>query len=238
MRFPLSRLGIKLALWSSLIVFLIIGAGSYWEYREDKKDLEGWLLKHLNEEASALRGLVKQAEDERQVQAILDTFLQGIGGHNASIVDAQGVVLASTYPEWVGRALEEVMRLDGLEELLAGRKALAVNVMVHNGVKVMTISIPLLRDGKIIGAVHLSEPYTKVEERLRALVVRRLLFGFALVAGLLLFLNLALAEVVVLPVRKLSRAMEEVEEKGLEVQVAVPSTDEVGQLVASFKRML
>jgi PAS domain S-box-containing protein len=106
------------------------------------------------------------------------------------------------------------------------------------GQRVLALTATLAAAGEPYGQLHLLKslaPLERSERATRSLVYGGVTLSFVLV---LLLLNLLLSRMVLVPVRRVRDAMARAATGDLQVQLAVPSRDEVGSMAESFNRMV
>ena len=120
-------------------------------------------------------------------------------------------------------------------DALAGRRG--YSTIMADGERVRVLSQPLVRDGRVIGAVQVAREMGEFEQvRDRQLRMLMALIPFALLlsgAGALVLTDRGLR-----PVREVARAAQEIGAGDLSRRLAVTGTDELAQLAATFNGML
>lgn len=252
-----SRLSLKIAAVTLLLVAVVAGLGLFWEYRKDQRATEGVLFHEMGREAEAIASLIETTGDLPDPPALAarmsapsspvgcsgSCHLRQAGPRAIFIVDAHGLVLASSRPEIIGRPLVEALGQGpmGLPAVLSGREVTTSAATGTANGKVVHVSVPLRRDrrdpARVTGAVHLMAPYAYRTEALWWGIGRWAAIGLGLALLFAAALTLTLAGVVVAPLRRLADAMRRAEE-GSEVTVPVTSRDEVGDLTRSFNQMV
>jgi signal transduction histidine kinase len=165
------------------------------------------------------------ADASLQLSTQLDTRIR--------ILDTQGVVLMDSHGEGQG----EDLRGDPLViQALDGQYASRADQAGGNKRPAMHLAMPILVEGKIVGAVYLSQPLDDVTAVLRDLRLRWLLSTAValLLSGLVGFL---LSRAIARPVRRLTAAAGAVAQGELNQQVPVRSRDELGRLSQAFNDM-
>jgi two-component system sensor histidine kinase BaeS len=165
-----------------------------------------------------------------QLSSQLDTRIR--------IVDARGAVLVDSLQEDQGTSLKDDPLI---AQALAGQYASRADSSSRRAVTgtqppAMHLVMPLVVDGKLVGAVYLSQPLTDAlavigDLRLRWLVSTLLALLLSAVVGLVL------SGAIARPLRHLTRAAGAVAQGQLDQQVPVRSRDEVGRLSQAFNDM-
>jgi two-component system phosphate regulon sensor histidine kinase PhoR len=97
-------------------------------------------------------------------------------------------------------------------------------------------AIPLIRDGKTIGAARVSIPATAVEEAQSA-VARQLAVGGALIAALAALISLFVSQRISRPIETIRRGAERFARGDLEYQLPDSDSSEIGALARSLNSM-
>lgn len=167
--------------------------------------------------------LASLADATFQLSSQLDTRIR--------IVDTQGVVLLDSRQESQGEDLSSVPLVT---EALAGRYA---GPSVPSGSEEeMEIAAPVVIEGRLAGAVYLSQSLKDVEA-----VMRDLRLLWLLATGIALALSgvvgMVLSGAISRPLRRLTTAAGAVAEGELDQQVPVDAEDELGRLSQAFNDM-
>lgn len=121
---------------------------------------------------------------------------------------------------------------------LAGDKAKAVRLDEH-GRLVVSVSIPVQRYKKVVGALLLSSASGEIEKNLREVRIRSLQV-FTVVLALTILLSLYLARTIVRPIMRLAHAAERVR-RGMRRETEIPDfsarQDEIGDLSGALRDM-
>ena len=163
------------------------------------------------------------ADTTFQLSSQLDTRIR--------IVDTQGVVLVDSLQESQGDDLSgDALVAQALAGEYASPSALS------GGVQEMQIAAPVLVEGKLVGAVHLSQSLQDITAVMRDLRLRWLL-ATAIALVLSGAVGLLLSGAISRPLRRLTAAAGAVAEGELDQQVPVGTGDELGQLSQTFNKM-
>ncbi len=257
----LKKLHGKIILVTSVTICILISISFLFEHNNYKKLLYERIIIHMRENSFAIRTSIESAHGPSDVQRILkiQSILEGFvhleeeeygtkdgeGGHyeipphEIHVVDKAGIITASTREELRGKSIEDAMqhREANLHEVLNGRTAYAIEEMEHAGVKVIDMSIPIRRNGEIVGALHYVEPYVKLDRLIRDSFLQHSLFALVLIISLSLSVNYLIKIMVTKPLSDMSDAMDRIRRKGPIKDVPVSSNDEIGHLVQSFNEM-
>jgi len=143
------------------------------------------------------------------------------------VTDERGVVLADSYGSDVGRNL-------GGDPAVAA--ALQGHEQAHTQGDVMTAAVPLRKEGRVAGAVSLSQPLRDVAAVLADLRTRLALSAFvSLVLSALV--GLVLARAIARPVRELTHAANRLAQGDFDYPLDASSPDELGELARAFRSM-
>jgi two-component system sensor histidine kinase BaeS len=166
-----------------------------------------------------------------QLSSQLDTRIR--------ILDAQGVVLVDSYQQDQGTSLQD----DPLvAQALAGQYARRADSKSYRDASgtwqhpAMYLAMPLVADGRLVGAVYLSQPLT---DALAVVADLRLRWLASTLVALLLsaIVGLVLSGAIARPLRHLTRAAGAVAQGQFDQQVPVQSRDELGRLSQAFNDM-
>ncbi len=245
----------KIIFITSVTIFILISISFLFEHNNYKKMLYNRLIIHMRENSFSIRTSIESAHDTLHVQRILEGFVimeeeehatedgeedpYQIPPHEIHVVDKTGTITASTRPELNGIPIEEALhhREESLHEVLKGRKAYAIEEMEHSGVRVIDMSIPIRKNGEIVGALHYVEPYLKLDRLIRDSFIQHAFFAFALIISLSLSINYLLKKMITKPLKDMTNAMDLIRLKGPIKDVPIARKDEVGSLVQSFNEM-
>jgi signal transduction histidine kinase len=167
--------------------------------------------------------LTTLADATFQLSSQLDTRIR--------IVDTQGVVLVDSLLESQG---EDLSSEPLVAQALAGEYASPS--APAGATQAMHIAVPVLVEGKLVGAVYLSQSLRDVTAVMRDLRLRWLL-ATAIALGLSGAVGLFLSGAISRPLRRLTAAAGAVAEGELDQQVPVRTEDELGRLSQAFNEM-
>lgn len=210
----------------------------------------------MMENSYTVRNSIESVRIPLLVQSILDNYTEDIFNnveihesdnhdlfnippHQLHVVNTDSIIMASTNTELIGTPLEDAIqhKEDGLKKVLEGKAPYSVEQMEHLGVKVIDVSVPIRKNGKIIGALHYVEPYLKLEKLIKESFVRHSVFAIILIISLSVFINFFLTRMVIRPITALSNAMDRIRLGGESEEIAISSKNEIGHLEQSFNQM-
>lgn len=146
------------------------------------------------------------------------------------VVDVKGAVVLDSWNTDLGADLSN----DALvAKALTGQYASRVD---RGDVDAMTVALPALVDGALVGVVYLSQPLTDVTTVVRD-VRSRLLLSTVIALALSGVVGLLFSRAITRPVRRLTEAAGTVAQGHLDTQVPVRARDELGQLSRAFNDM-
>jgi signal transduction histidine kinase len=246
----------KTFLITLVTIFIFVGIFLVVEYTKDKNNLYARQVLHMKETSLAIRNTIESVRIPLMVQSILDGYVKDILQHEHTqymnmdvqdniplheihVVNTEGVVMASTKPEFIGFPLEDAIqhKEEGLKNVLEGGVSYSIEQMEHLGVKVLDMSVPIRDNDQIIGALHYVEPYIKLETLVKESFVHHLVFALVLIISLTIFINLLLSKMVARPIMDLSRAMDRIRVRGTSDEITAAADDEIGLLAKSFNEM-
>ena len=123
---------------------------------------------------------------------------------------------------------------------LSGDPAVAAALQGHEHAHtqgdVMTVAVPLRKEGRVVGAVSLSQPLRDVAAVLADLRIR---LALSAVVSLVLsaLVGLVLARAIARPVRELTRAANHLAQGDFDYPLDASSPDELGELARAFRSM-
>jgi two-component system NtrC family sensor kinase len=210
----------------------------------------------MKEIAFSIRNSIESVRIPLLVQSILDEYTERILKHEDSsdgdehdpftippheihVMNRDGIVMASTRPDFMGRVFEDAIqhKEKGLNAVLAGKADYTIEQMEHLGVKVLDISVPIREEGRIIGVLHYVEPYIKLQTLIKKSFFRHVMFALGMIFSLSVMLNLFLTKLVTKPIQDLSSGMDKIRLRGTSEGIVVSSRDEIGLLAQSFNEM-
>lgn len=151
-----------------------------------------------------------------------------------TIILADGTVIGESQTN--PAEMENHLQRPEVQAALRGEEASATRISSTLGVPYLYTAVPVWKDGKVLGVARLSTPLTEVESSVWSLN-RAILAATAIATLLAIFLTFLIANWTTLPVRRLSRSVQnlstipEVRVTGLE------ETDEITRLNLAFHSM-
>ncbi|WP_406701066.1 SpoIIE family protein phosphatase [Singulisphaera sp. Ch08] len=216
----------KFALPINLMLLLVLGTSLAWEWRRQEATGMALLRARLNEEARFVQAAYHSFGMSPRFVDFLQAFchasdISASPEHQVALVDGTGVVAGAA--EHARRPMDPV-RLAALGEGVWTRQEGGESFLV--GVL-----------GKGAERVVVAESTRAVAERVRAnLKIQAVWF---IGAGVLLFgaINFVMGRAVLRPIRRIARAVRDLERGQLGVEVATPNGDELGSLARQFNAM-
>ncbi len=246
----------KIFLTTSLTICILVSILFVIEFNSDKKNLYERQVIRMKENSFTIRNSIESVRIPMLVQSILEAYAENIlrhedpllgdrpdpfeiPPHDIHVVNTDDIVMASTQPDLIGHSFRDEVRQGeaGTDKVLSGGTAYSVEQMVHSGVKVLDVSVPIREKGTIIGALHYVEPYLKLEQLIKYSFIRHVLFALILIVSLSLLINFFLNKIVSGPITKLTEAMDGIRLKGRSSEITISSDDEIGVLAQSFNEM-
>jgi signal transduction histidine kinase len=190
-------------------------------------------INSLREFGNALRASIisqKKFDPDQAQKAIycLQTLHTDIG---IMVLNKDSRILASTSLYDRGRIWEE----REIWEVLQGRKDFCHRIMKHGEVKVLDITLPLIKGDQFIGALHISKPLQSInlglwemkKGHILNIVINLLLLSF--------LINFVTYRLIIRRLHKLAGRMEKVGEGETQIPVSQDhAPDEIGKLERSF----
>src|SRR5689334_16638744 len=214
----------------AVVVFAVVVAGT----------VERLLVNRLAQDLVAQAGLIagQVAEDlangdQRSVARALvliddETTARGL------VVDAQGQLVGATeveQREGLGRRNDEV----GLAAALGGQRVSVVLPRSGPESEVLYVALPIVWDGKVVGAIRLAYTLGDIDATIRQLNLGIAAGAIATVA-VAAALSAGLASAVTTPIRALSHATRGLAAGELDQRLELRTRGEVGELVEAFNQ--
>ncbi|MDH7500483.1 MAG: ATP-binding protein, partial [candidate division NC10 bacterium] len=200
--------------------------------------MTGQAVESLREMGNALRASIhSQREfDAGQIQEAIRSFQALHKDIGIMVLDGDSRILASTAPGDRGRIWEE----KEIWEILRGSADFTHHTMRHKQVKVLDITLPLIKESRIVGALHISKTLQSVNVGLWEMKKGHLL---NIVINLLLLsflINFITYRLIIRRLHRLAYQMEKVGEgKTTPMPVSEkPAGDEIGRLEREFSAMV
>lgn len=220
------RLRHKFALPINLMLVLVLGASLAWEWRRQEATGMALLRSRLDEEARFVRAAYHSFGASPRFASFLRAFCHASDAsaspeHQVALVEGARVVASAA--EHARRPMDPV-RLAALGEGVwtrrEGGEAFLVGVLGEGAERVVV-----------------AESTRAVAGRVRANLKSQAVWFVG--AGILLFgaINLVMGRAVLRPIRRIGRAVRELERGRLGAQVASPNGDELGALARQFNAM-
>lgn len=180
--------------------------------------------------SGSLIGVVAGNANSQQINDLLAANLLGKTG-DVFMVDRQGMIVADPVPEEV---FSDVAYLEPIQAALRGETGTMIAIDPHTGETSLFAYTPAVgvQDWISIGQVpieELTDPITELVTRTRIVVFIAFLFVIAII--------ILITRNIVRPLKKLTLAAQQLGEGHYTTNVAVESSDEIGQLAKAFNSM-
>jgi two-component system sensor histidine kinase BaeS len=224
--------------YTGLSILAVISLALYVDNR-----LKEVLIERLKGDLTAQAGLVAEAVaadvargDGAQVAGYLERVDHFADARILVVSSAPGLVAANggdPIPTW-----EQASEREGVRQAFAGQASepAEANLGQPRGAELLYAAVPVVRDGRVVGAVRVAYFQRDVESNFRR-VQLAIAAGAVATALATALLGMLFASRISRPLRALSRAAHALAEGDLSQQVMVSSRDEVGQLEESFNTM-
>jgi signal transduction histidine kinase len=214
----------------AVVVFALVVAGTV------ERLLVARLAHDLAAQAALIAGQVAEDlanGDQRSVARALvliddETTARGL------VVDSQGSLVGATeveQREGLGRRNDEV----GLAAALAGQRVSVVLPRSGPESEVLYVAMPIVWDGKVVGAIRLAYTLRDIEATIRQLNIGIAVGALATVA-VAAALSAGLASAITTPIRALSHATRGLAAGELDQKLDLATRGEVGELVQTFNQ--
>jgi two-component system NtrC family sensor kinase len=154
------------------------------------------------------------------------------------IVDRQLKVVASKRPELVKRLSNDPLMKKTVQTGELSVDLEKSGTFLSTYYKKMIIYSPLWHHGKIIGGIHLEAPIGDLMTNLlesKKIILTTIVFDAVV---LIVFGSFLLSRVLVKPIKGLVRLTQKISDGDFSQKIEVSSTNEIGQLIGSFNRMI
>lgn len=223
----------RLTLWYLGILALILAVFAAGTYITLRRTLSENLDDALDNRAFLTRELLTfDAEGRPALVLGADPADPNLGEHFQRVFDRRGQLVFDTSPTFGDVALDATV----IERALAGRRDIRTLGAGDHEARVATL--PVERDGEIVGALQVGESTADLRDSLRMLLLG---FGVAL-PGALALATLGgywLASRALAPIDKVTRAAQDISARDLSQRLALDlPDDEVGRLARTFDGMI
>lgn len=159
-------------------------------------------------------------------RSLAGTSIRGV------ITDTAYTVLYDTNKEsaLVGKAF---MR-DVLKEGIDGEQAEAYSET--NGMKLMMVSVPVEKNGGIVGGVYLAQTTSGIEDTIRVIRTSLVVFS-AMIVALIGMLSFGLSYIITAPLAEFTKAAREISKGNFKYRIKVRGTHEVTQMADTLNYM-
>jgi two-component system NtrC family sensor kinase len=175
---------------------------------------------------------------QNEIQDFAQIYTKEKGFYELRIVDHQLKIITSKKSELLRRpSIDPIMK----KTIQTGELTVDMEksgTFLSTYYKKMLIYSPLWHQGKIIGGIHLEVPIGDLRTNLlesKKIILITIVFD-AMV--LIIFGSLLLSRVLVKPIKDLVRLTQKISDGDLSQKIEVSSTNEIGQLIGSFNRMI
>ncbi len=154
------------------------------------------------------------------------------------VVSHQLIIIASKKPELINKILADSSMKKAMETGEMRAEIDKSGDFLTTTYKKMTLYSPLWHQGKIIGGVQMEVPIgdlmTRLLESRKVILITVILDALVLIV----FGSFLLSRVLVKPIKDLLRLTQKISEGDFSQKIEVTSSNEIGQLVGSFNRMI
>ena len=260
-----SQLRWKVTLSLVTLIITVMAAVTYYDYQAQRQLWFDNLAENIRQEAAIIRGAISLSDSPAELQEIVTAIGETVnlslmsedvpvedehqmdaenGAESMSdaeyeifILDDQSIVLASNLPGIQG----ETMDLSMTAPVLQVGAEFDTGVMSHMGHKSFFGTLALYDEdtvpANIVGAVHLSQPMTALENNLSSFLRQRLISVSISALLLILVVGIAATRLIVNPIVKLTAGAKKVMEGDLNTFTDIERSDEIGSLAATFNNM-
>lgn|GEM_PF-741016 len=227
----------KYLLVVNAFLLVVLSAFFYLDIRLTEQLMTAQARESLEEVGATIQSLLLASPlpDLPSIQEAMSTFHALHPDMEVLILDPRCRVLASTSPSYRGRTWEE----EQIWEVLRGRLPLSHRVMSHHGLKVLDLTLPLRREGRIVGAIHISKALESINAGLRQMKKGHLLHITLNLLLLSFIVNFITHRLIIRRLQYLAGKMEKVGRGETDIEASPPGKlDEIGRLERSFASMV
>jgi two-component system NtrC family sensor kinase len=154
------------------------------------------------------------------------------------VTNHQFKIIASKKPELINQVSADPSMKKAVEKGETRAEIDKSGNFLTTAYKRMTLSSPLWREGRIIGGVQMEIPIgdlmMRLHESRRVILITVILDAIVLIV----FGSFLLSRVLVKPIKDLLRLTQKISDGDFSQKIDVTSTNEIGQLIGSFNRMI
>ena len=177
--------------------------------------------------------LVKQ-----EIQDFVRMYLKEKGSYDLVITDSASKIIASKRADLIGQYLKDLFLRNSIQSGQFHTEIETSGRFFWTEYRKIILYSPLWIHGKITGGLQIEVPTDDIMDRLveskRIILIAIVLDALVLI----IFGSLLLTRVLVNPMKELVRLTQKVSEGDFSQTIIVTSTNEIGQLVDSFNRMI
>jgi len=175
---------------------------------------------------------------QKEIQDFVHIFAKERRLYLLLVVDSDRKVIAGQKQEWIDTTYDHPLLSRALQSGALATELEKEGSFFAPEYKKMTMSSPLWNQGKIIGGVVMEVPFGDVMRHLFEYQKMILILIILDSIVLIVFGSFLLSRVLVSPLKDLVRLTQKISEGDFSQTIEVTSKNEIGQLIASFNRMI
>lgn len=214
----------------------MVGLGVYLSYNLRQMELQD-LETELTTEARLLSDILSDDMARLSADGQLDQAAKrwsAILNKRVTLIDANGTVIGESHEELA--TLDNHLDRPEIQQALSTGIGRNVRFSQTLGQRLMYVAVPVTNEGQLVGFARTALPIVQIQSKL-AVVIRTILVGSIIAAGLAILIAAIIAEYTSRPIRQLTEAVQTLT---LDDQTLKPlrfTKDEIGQLAQAFNDM-
>jgi len=204
---------------------------------EENIDNQTYLLAD-NVERYLVANLAGTSGEEQKTYEDLNAFIRGLFATNEmeiQVIDANGVIVSASGPQVEALIGQKNTHVE-VSRALQGIRGNERTLIDADGLRKRAVAMPVLSDGKVIGAVYVAASMEGIFDTLDR--IKQFLFTGTLIAlGLTALLGIVVSNMITAPIKEITRRATQIAVGNLNQRVNVLTNDEIGQLGTAFNNM-
>ncbi len=202
-------------------------------FKELKSTFENNLENSLEKQAGSIRSVIGTSamadSDRKKLDKLLDQLTLD-KKNTVQIVNQDGFIIATT-----GDDSSQAQKNTWVNPILQGKEKLT-KIIPKAGNRYMLFSLPIKKDGKVLGAVYIEAPMREMYENIRNITEILIKITVVSMVGSSV-LGIVLARTITNPIKEITEQATVMAEGDFDRQVTVKSDDEIGKLASAFNHL-
>ncbi len=174
----------------------------------------------------------------KEIQDFIQIYGKERSIYHLVVTDQERRVIASQHPEWIDKNYDRSLLKYAMEAGSIHTEIEKEGGLLATDYKKLVIASPLWIRGKMVGGILMEVPIGDVMRRLLDYQKMFLILIILDSIVLVVFGSFLLSRVLVRPLKDLVRLTQKISEGDFNQTIEVTSTNEIGQLITSFNRMI